>query len=217
MKKFNQFNKDRPCFRNFDEAIKYDTTRRTYHYSLNVFMRFAGHDDYEDLAKMSTPEIQKLLKDWVISQKKKCLLANTISTNLNAVELFLDMNEISYHKKIVRKMLPNSDRITIKVSGGAFGPTGQVVLDVFASDVGLGSFDAGRFGFFNHSQESVRYSGFVDDPPPIIPITPVGGEFLSIDSTALLLAGLQTSAIWMLPVLAGAAGAGIAAFKLRRK
>ncbi len=45
----------------------------------------------------------------------------------------------------------------------------------------------------------------------------VGGEFLPIDSTALVLAGLQTSAIWMLPVLAGAAGAGIAALKLRRK
>jgi len=45
----------------------------------------------------------------------------------------------------------------------------------------------------------------------------VGGELLSIDSTALVLAGLQSSAIWMLPVLAGAAGAGIAAFKLRRK
>jgi len=46
---------------------------------------------------------------------------------------------------------------------------------------------------------------------------PVGGEFLPIDSTALLLAGLQSSAIWMLPVLAGAAGVGFAAFKLRRK
>jgi len=32
-----------------------------------------------------------------------------------------------------------------------------------------------------------------------------------------MLAGLQSSAIWMLPVLAGAAGAGFAAFKLRRK
>jgi len=49
------------------------------------------------------------------------------------------------------------------------------------------------------------------------PRPPVGGEFLPIDSTALVLAGLQSSAIWMLPVLAGAAGAGIAAFKLRRK
>ncbi len=45
----------------------------------------------------------------------------------------------------------------------------------------------------------------------------VGGEFLPIDSTALMLAGLQSSAIWMLPVLAGAVGAGFAAFKLRRK
>jgi len=52
---------------------------------------------------------------------------------------------------------------------------------------------------------------------PNDPSCKVGGEFLPIDSTALLLAGLQTSAIWMLPVLAGAAGAGFAAFKLRRK
>jgi len=45
----------------------------------------------------------------------------------------------------------------------------------------------------------------------------VGGELLPIDTTALMLAGIQSSAIWMLPVLAGAAGAGFAAFKLRRK
>ncbi len=46
----------------------------------------------------------------------------------------------------------------------------------------------------------------------------VGGEFLPIDSTALVLAGLQTSAIWMLPVLAGVAGSafGILYIKSRR-
>jgi len=53
-----------------------------------------------------------------------------------------------------------------------------------------------------------------DDDDDMIP---VGGEFLPIDSTALVLAGLQTSAIWMLPVLAGAAGAGFAAFKIRKR
>ena len=37
---------------------------------------------------------------------------------------------------------------------------------------------------------------------------PVGGELLPIESTSLMLAGLQTSAIWMLPVLAGAVGTG---------
>jgi len=43
----------------------------------------------------------------------------------------------------------------------------------------------------------------------------VGGELLPIDSTALMLAGLQTSAIWMLPVLAGAAGVGAYYIKTR--
>lgn len=36
----------------------------------------------------------------------------------------------------------------------------------------------------------------------------VGGEIIPIDNTALLLAGIQSSAIWMLPALAGIVGAG---------
>jgi len=43
----------------------------------------------------------------------------------------------------------------------------------------------------------------------------VGGELLPIDSTALMLAGLQSSAIWMLPVLAGIAGTGFYLIKFR--
>jgi len=43
----------------------------------------------------------------------------------------------------------------------------------------------------------------------------VGGEFLPIDSTALMLAGLQTSAIWMIPTLVGLAGAGFYLIKFR--
>ena len=36
----------------------------------------------------------------------------------------------------------------------------------------------------------------------------IGGKLLSADTTALLVAGLQSSAIWMLPAVAGVAGAG---------
>jgi hypothetical protein len=43
----------------------------------------------------------------------------------------------------------------------------------------------------------------------------VAGELLPIDSAALMIAGLQTSAIWMLPILAGAVGTG--AFIVRSK
>ena len=53
-------------------------------------------------------------------------------------------------------------------------------------------------------------------PPPPPPQPPVvGGEHLPIENTALLLAGLQSSAIWMLPVLAGAAGVGAYYIKTR--
>jgi len=45
----------------------------------------------------------------------------------------------------------------------------------------------------------------------------VGGEFLPIDSTALLLAGLQTSAIWILPAVAGLAGTGYYLIRFRSK
>ena len=44
---------------------------------------------------------------------------------------------------------------------------------------------------------------------------PVGGELLSIDNTALILAGIH-STIWMLPTLAGIAGAGIYLVKYRK-
>ena len=47
------------------------------------------------------------------------------------------------------------------------------------------------------------------------PEAQVGGEFIPNNPTALLLAGLQTSAIWMIPVLAAAAGAGAYYIKTR--
>jgi len=111
MKLYEQFNKNCESFRNFDDAIKHDTTRRSYHYSLNEFMRFADLDDYNELTKKDKDTIQKLLENWMRFLKKKNLISNTISTKLNSVELFLDMNKITWFKKIVRKMLPDSDRI----------------------------------------------------------------------------------------------------------
>jgi len=111
MSRFNEFNKDCESFRNFDDAIRRDSTRRSYHYNLNEFMRFAKLTDYDELAKQSTDAIQKLLENWVRAQKKKTSVANTISTKLNAVELFLEMNKKTWYKKIVRKMLPDSDRL----------------------------------------------------------------------------------------------------------
>ena len=71
------------------------------------------------------------------------------------------------------------------------------------------------FGFRVDATDDFAGFGVLDitnfDGPQCV----VGGELLPIDSTALVLAGLQTSAIWMLPVLAGAAGVGVFYIKTR--
>jgi len=81
---------------------------------------------------------------------------------------------------------------------GLGNPTGPYTLTLDLA--GLGT-------IFSH--------GEVDSIDFICPDITVGGELLPLDSTALLLAGLQISTIWMLPVLAGAAVVG--AFYIRTR
>jgi len=45
----------------------------------------------------------------------------------------------------------------------------------------------------------------------------VGGEFLPIDSTALFVSGIQTSAVWILPAVAGLVGTGYYLIRFRAK
>jgi hypothetical protein len=49
---------------------------------------------------------------------------------------------------------------------------------------------------------------------PLVEPTPVAGELLSLDSSALVIAGLS-SMIWMVPAVAGVVGAGVYLIKLR--
>jgi len=50
--------------------------------------------------------------------------------------------------------------------------------------------------------------------PPVDP--PVGGEFLGVDSTALLVTGAQMNAAWLIPILVSAIGIGIVVAKKLR-
>ena len=44
---------------------------------------------------------------------------------------------------------------------------------------------------------------------------PVAGELLLLDTSALMIGGLASSAVWMIPTLAGIAGAGLYLVKFR--
>jgi len=94
------------------------------------------------------------------------------------------------------------------------------IVEIFEGDFSNGSPTSLFFSpedFVQQQGEGIQFIGQITsltlqvDPP-------VGGEFLPIDSTALMLAGLQSSAIWMLPVLAGVAGSafGVLYIKSRR-
>jgi hypothetical protein len=57
----------------------------------------------------------------------------------------------------------------------------------------------------------------IGDYPHCAPIGGViGGEIIPLDTTALLISGSQTSTVWMMPVIAGIAGAVLLAYRLRR-
>lgn len=58
-------------------------------------------------------------------------------------------------------LLYTSSQIKIDITGGTgLYQTGMTIFDVAPGDVGLGSFDTGQFGFYNHSQAQVRYESF---------------------------------------------------------
>jgi len=58
----------------------------------------------------------------------------------------------------------------------------------------------------------------IDEQPrglAIIIVQPVGGTFIPIDQSALLLAGVQSISMWMIPVVI--AGIGIGVFVIKRR
>lgn len=55
-----------------------------------------------------------------------------------------------------------------------------------------------------------------DSEQSIIVVIPVSGEILPISTTALLLAGLSTSTMWIVPAIGAFAGISVTLYKLRR-
>lgn len=99
------------AFRLFKASIKSEATLNVYKYSLDEFIRFSKIQDYDSLLKLNRKKIQKLLEDWVISLANKGLKAHSIRSKLNGVELFMEMNKIFFHKKILHKLIPSNDYI----------------------------------------------------------------------------------------------------------
>jgi len=95
------------AYHKFRQSIKTPTTLRAYNYSLDKFMTLSNLKSYDRVIKLNGENVQGLLEDYIISLKNYRF--QTANLYLAGVELFLDMNMVLYHKKILRKLLPNND------------------------------------------------------------------------------------------------------------
>ena len=83
---------------NFVNSIKSSVTRKIYEYNLKLFLEFCGIDKFEDLIGQET-----MIIPYLMSLREKKLSYNSISTRLNAIYHFYDMNDISLNKKKIKK------------------------------------------------------------------------------------------------------------------
>jgi len=76
--------------------------------------------------------------------------------------------------------------------------------------------DGGLYTVFDCGDENASLRAFFDDHK-FGTQEPIGGEILAINTAALLIAGLTTSAIWMVPAIGAVAGTAVILYKLRQK
>jgi len=82
---------------NFVNSIKSDITKKIYEYNLRLFMEFCGINKFENLIGR-----QNQIIPYLMSLREKKLSYNSISTRLNAIYHFYDMNDISLNKKKIK-------------------------------------------------------------------------------------------------------------------
>jgi len=103
------------CFRKFIKSLNQETSRESYGYKFQKFMRFAvdrkfvNHtEDFEGLLEYDTEEITDILEDYVdFLQENKTM---NVRTDLASPELFFEMNRKIWHSKLVRKGIKNLNR-----------------------------------------------------------------------------------------------------------
>jgi len=88
--------KENEPYFNFINSIKSDVTKEIYEYNIKIYMKFCNLVTFRDLL-MPNPQTQ-IIKH-LISLREKGLSSNSISTRLNAIYHFYDMNDVALNKK----------------------------------------------------------------------------------------------------------------------
>lgn len=99
-----------PCWNLFDNAIRREATKKNYHKAMERFLKFSRLDRYCDFKELEYDRLKTILSSFVVGWKRQGLVYPSCNNYLSAIELFLEMNEISYPKRVIRKLLPSNDK-----------------------------------------------------------------------------------------------------------
>jgi site-specific recombinase XerC len=82
---------------NFINSLKSEITKETYKLNIKLFMDYCNVITYSDLLIITEP--QKQIIKYLIWLREKGLSSNSISTRLNAIYHFYEMNDVTLNRK----------------------------------------------------------------------------------------------------------------------
>jgi len=122
------------CFRKFINSLNAESSRETYGYKFQKFMKWAVSEklvkhteDFEGLLKLDSEKITDVLEDYVNFMEQRGDIS--IGTDLASPELFFQMNRKIWHRELVRKGIRKKDRM----KGGGLPIEDQELEDVYSS------------------------------------------------------------------------------------
>jgi len=95
----------------FESAIKSPITKQEYLRSLKRYFEFYNISDADMYVKQDPDSIHEHLASYINQEKSKGIKNHSIKGKINAIFLFLEMNRVILHKKILKKMLPADDEV----------------------------------------------------------------------------------------------------------
>ncbi|MGQ0794874.1 MAG: tyrosine-type recombinase/integrase [Nitrosopumilaceae archaeon] len=126
----------------FENAIKSESTRKSYRYQLQKFLGWAKVPEADGLLKLSDSDLELLLEDYLFYKKTR-ISPNSIPLIFSPLELFFGMNDKNVNFKKLRKMFPAkvkrsgyaawSNEDARKILDGAKGYRNKALVHVLAS------------------------------------------------------------------------------------
>jgi len=98
------------AYQKFYEAIRENTTRKTYQIYIKQFLDYA-HENYDSLVKLSQSEIEDLVFNYVIhlkdlTEKTGKPSPNSYNIMTAPIRLFLEMNDILLNWTKIKRIFP---------------------------------------------------------------------------------------------------------------